>query len=190
MKTTFDINLASEPFRRDRPMIVASAATAVLLVAVLALQIYLIRAERGAGEQTAVAIAHTREQMAKTSAEEARLRANLMRPDNEAVIDRSVFLNALLVRKGISWTLIFQDLGKVLPYNVKLVQVRPELSGLNQVRLEMVVAAQSPEPVIQMLRRMESSAVFSDVELTVTMPPTDSEPLYRYRLNVNYDREL
>ena len=190
MKAAAHINLASEPFRRDRPMLVASIATAVLMTAVLAMLGYLISIESGAGRETAAAIAETERQIETLATEEATLRGELLRPENEVVLDRSLFLNALLVRKGISWTLIFQDLEGVLPFNVKLVQVRPELSGLNEIQLEMVVAAQTAEPVIEMLRAMESSPVFSAVELTVTMPPTDTEPLYRYRLNVNYDRRL
>jgi len=190
MKAARHINLASEPFRRDRPMLVASLATAVVMTALLAMLSYLISVESGEGRATAAAIAGTERRIAALAAEDATLRTELLRPENEAVLDRSLFLNALLVRKGISWTRIFQDLEGVLPFNVKLVQVRPELNGLNEVQLEMVVAAQSAEPVIKMLRAMESSPVFSAVELTVTMPPTDSEPLHRYRLNVNYDHEL
>ena len=49
------------------------------------------------------------------TAEQAQLDAVLRKPENAEVLERSVFLNALLVRKGISWTRIFADLEKVLP---------------------------------------------------------------------------
>ena len=45
------INLASEPFRRDRPMFVGSAAVAVLMTASLGTLIYLASMDRGIIEQ-------------------------------------------------------------------------------------------------------------------------------------------
>ena len=38
----------------------------------------------------------------------------LRQPQNAEVLDRSVFLNDLLMRKGVSWTRIFSDLENVL----------------------------------------------------------------------------
>ena len=40
------INLASEPFRRDRPILVASGACAIALLVLLGVLIYLIMGER------------------------------------------------------------------------------------------------------------------------------------------------
>ena len=50
------------------------------------------------------------------------------------MLERSLFLNTLIERKAISWTKIFADLEKVMPYNVRLVSVRlPEVDSHNQV---------------------------------------------------------
>ena len=196
MKATAAINLSSEPFRRDRPLLVASIALALLLAGLLAMQVLLISAESSAGSETATAIAQTRAEMRKLSSEEAALQEVLQVPENAAMLDRSVFLNALLLRKGISWTLVFQDLEEVLPYNVKLVQVRPQVNLSaedatdNEILLEMVVAATAAEPVIEMLRALETSELFGTTSVATALPPTESEPLHRYQVSVRYDREL
>ncbi len=190
MKTAWNINLASEPFQRNRPVLAASAVTAVLMVAVLLMQLYLIAIERGEGTETARAIEQARAELQSLAAEEARLQATLQRPENEAVLERSVFLNALLMRKGISWTLIFADLEEVVPYNVKIVQIRPQVTPENEIQLEMVVAAEAIDPVIEMLKAVEASELFSSTSVSASLPPTDSEPLYRYRVSVKYDRKL
>ncbi len=182
MKNALTINLASEPFRRDRPILVASIAVALVMVMLLALQLYLIRIERGEGTETTQAIAETEQQLRTIQSEQAGMRNELLRPENEIVLDRSVFLNSLLLRKGISWTLLFRDLEEVMPYNVKLVQIRPQVNASNEIQLEMVVASQETAPVIEMLRSMENSALFSATSVTASLPPTDSEPLYRYRV--------
>ena len=184
------LNLASEPFRKDRPLLVASIATAVLLVGVLGLLLYLLSLERNEGTQVARAVQQTRRQLLSLTAEQTRLQSILSRPENEAVLERSLFLNALLLRKGISWTLLFADLGEVLPYNVKLVQIRPHITPANEIQLDMVVVSRTSEPVINFLKAMEDSKLFSSTAVSAVLPPTEREPLYRYRVRVNYDREL
>ncbi len=188
------INLATEPFRRFRPILVASMALAVLLVGLLAVQLYLFWLEKDEGRETALAIEQTQARLNTLIAEERRLNEILLRPENAAVLDRSLFLNELLARKGISWTLIFRDLEEVLPHNVKLVQIRPQIQAgapaRYEVLLEMVVASESAEPVIEMLRALESSPLFGETAVSAAFPPTDTEPLYRYRVSVRYARQL
>lgn len=188
------INLATEPFRRFRPILVASMALAVLLVGLLAVQLYLFWLEKDEGRETALAIAQTQARLNALIAEERRLNEILLRPENAAVLDRSLFLNELLARKGISWTLIFRDLEEVLPHNVKLVQIRPQIQAgapaRQEVLLEMVVASESAEPVIELLRALENSPLFGATAVSAAFPPTDTEPLYRYRVSVRYARQL
>jgi len=196
MKPFETINLASEPFRRDRPMLVASAAVAVLLVFVLGFQLFLISAETGDEAYTAAAIADAREELSRLAAEQARLETVLARPENETAIDRSLFLNSLLLRKGISWTLIFRDLEEVMPYNVKLIQIHPQINQgetgepSNEILLDMVVAAENPAPVIEFLKTLEGSSLFGATSVPTSLPPTESEPLYRYQVSVSYVRHL
>jgi len=65
----------------------------------------------------------------------------LRRPENAEVLERSVFLNALLYRKGISWTRIFADLEKIVPWNVKVLAIRPSVNSENQVMLDMTLGS-------------------------------------------------
>ncbi|MCK7506006.1 MAG: hypothetical protein MZV70_19325 [Desulfobacterales bacterium] len=58
-------------------------------------------------------------QIQKLDQEQARIQGELRRPANAAVLDRSVFLNLLLQRKGISWTRLFADLEGVFPGGVE-----------------------------------------------------------------------
>jgi len=189
------INLATEPFRLDRPMLIASLAVAALMAGMLALLSFLVWVEKDEGRETAAAIAQTRSRLEALAAEERRLTDVLLRPENAAVLERSLFLNELLERKGISWTLIFQDLEEVFPHNVKLVQIRPQIRTnpqapeRNEVLLEMVVASQSAEPVIELLRALESSPRFGATAVSAAFPPTETGPLYRYRVSVRYARQ-
>jgi type IV pilus assembly protein PilN len=190
MSLKLSVNLASEPFRRTRAMLVASGAVAVLLAGMLALLITLSVAETGQAAQVHQNILRLEAQMRTLSAEQSRLEAVLRKTENAEVLDRSLFLNSLLYAKGISWTRLFDDLEKVLPYNVRLIQIRPQVNSQNQISLEMVVGADSSEPVIQMLTRLERSPQFGETLIHNRMPPSQSDPLLRFRLSVNYAQKL
>ena len=167
-------------------MTLASLAVCCLLAATLGGLIWLILADRAQMADVRQDIDRLNREIQRQTAEQARFSAVLNQPENAEVLERSVFLNALLYRKGISWTRIFSDLEKTLPYNVKIVSIRPSLDSANQVLLDMTVAAEAPEPEIQALLALENSPLFGSVLQHSSIPPTQADPLYRYRLTVNY----
>jgi type IV pilus assembly protein PilN len=184
------INLASDPFRRDRPMIFASTVVAVLLTGVLAMLIYLAAGERDRSAESREMISKLQGQLLAISNEQAKLEGVLRQPANAEVLDLSVFLNELLARKGVSWTKIFSDLESVTPHNVRLVQVRPQITAKNELMLDMVVAAQSVEPILAFIMKLEESSVFGATTPHNSLPPSQTDPLYRYRLSVTYAQKL
>ncbi|MDZ4802983.1 MAG: hypothetical protein SGI92_32900 [Bryobacteraceae bacterium] len=184
------VNLASEPFRRDRQIIVASVAVGVLMLIALFAFTYLAIAERDRAAQARASIEKMQKQLDVMTREENRLQATMRQPENAEVLDRSVFLNALLLRKGVSWTRIFEDLEKVLPHNVRVISVRPQINGANQLILEMWVGSTATEPVLNFVMALEQSPSFGSTTVHNSLPPSQNEPLYRYRVSVNYAQKL
>ncbi|HYZ86142.1 MAG TPA: hypothetical protein VE621_17155 [Bryobacteraceae bacterium] len=184
------VNLASEPFRRDRPLILGSWIAGALLSILLLMMVVLAVRERHQTAETRELIERSRRQLAAIQAEQAKLDAQIRQPVNAEVLDRSVFVNALLERKGLSWTRIFEDLEKVMPHNVRIISVRPQLNGPNDVLLDMVVGAQQGESVITLLMALESSPVFGTTTIHSTLPPSQTDPLFRYRVSVTYAQKL
>jgi type IV pilus assembly protein PilN len=113
------INLATQPFRRDRPILVASGVLAVAMLGLLGVLIYLSVTERGALAEARHNVDVLERRLKGVSAEQQKLDAVLRRPENAEVLERSLFLNALLYRKGISWTRLLSDLEKVVPHNCR-----------------------------------------------------------------------
>ena len=183
------INLASQPFRRDRALLAGSLAVSVLLLGTLGVLVSLALADNAQLADVRHRIDRLNGQIRGVSTEQAKLDSVLRQPQNSAVLERSVFLNDLLRRKGISWTRIFADLEKALPYNVRVLQIRPMVDGQNHVLLEMQVAAQSYEPVIEMLKTL-SQPPFANPQPSSEQAPSQSEPLYRYRVSVEYAQKL
>jgi type IV pilus assembly protein PilN len=185
------INLSSEPFRRDRPMIAAYAACAVALTGLLCVLVFLIVSERHRARDAREAVARVNAQLRTITAKQAEVDAFLRQPPNAEVLQRSVLLNELIDRKSISWTRIFADLESVMPYNVRLISVRlPQITPQNEVLLNMVVGAKEPGSVIAFLKRLEESPRFGTIYGQSSQPPAQNEPLYRYTITVNYAQKL
>ena len=184
------INLASQPFRRDRAMLAGSIAVSLMLVGTLGVLISLIVADRALLAGGRSDVDGLNRQIRVATVEQGRLDAVLRKPENAEVLERSVFLNALLYRKGISWTRIFADLEKTVPWNVKVLAIRPSVNSQNQVLLDMTVGADSPEPVIELYKALEESPLFGSLLGHSTLPPTQSDPLYRSRMTVIYAQKL
>jgi hypothetical protein len=191
MAVRIPLNLASVPFRRDRPLLVATIAACALFAIVLLSQIGTIVAHRHEAADTRAAIERTNVQLTRLNAEQRKFDAILARPENAEVLERSLFLNTLIERKAISWTKLFHDLQGVVPPTVRLVSVRlPEVDSQNQVLLDMVVSAKDVAPVLDLFRKFEASPQFGPTTLVNTLPPSQTDPYFRYHVTVSYAQKL
>ena len=185
------INLATEPFRQDRPMLVASTACGIVLVALLGVLVFLIVSERGRQTENRAAVAKLNSELRAISDEQTKIDSTLRQPMNAEVLERSLLLNSLIQRKSISWTKLFADIEGVKPDNVRLIQVRlPQINTRNEVTLDMEVGAKDQGPVIEFLKRLQDSPLFGPTNLSRASPPTQNEPLWRYRVMVSYGQKL
>jgi Tfp pilus assembly protein PilN len=162
------VNLASQPFRHDRAVLVGSGAVGVLLAVLLVFLISVNTLESGQAAETRKEIDGLEKRMQTITADQARQDAILRRPENAAVL----------------------DLEKVVPYNVRIISIRPFVTGQGQVSLDMLVGAESTPPLIEMLKNLESSPRFGATYSHSQVPPTQSEKLYRYRVTVTYAQNL
>jgi Tfp pilus assembly protein PilN len=184
------INLASQPFRRDRAMILASAAVGVLLVFSLGALVTLAISDHNQMGDVRREIARLNRQIRDASKTQAEYEGILHQPANAEVLERSVFINSLLYRKGISWTRLLADLEKTMPPNVRVLNIRPYVTGKNQITLDLMVGANDADAVSTLYTALESSPMFGSLLQTSYMPPSQAEPLYRYRFTVNYVQKL
>ncbi len=185
------INLSSEPFRRDRPMMAAYTVCAVALAGLLSLLVVLIVSERHRAHDARESVARVSADLRNITSEQAKVDAFLRLPPNAEVLQRSLLLNGLIDRKAISWNRIFSDLEGVMPYNVRLISVRlPQITSQNEVVLDLIVGSKEPGPVIGFLKKLAESDRFGTVFGSSMQPPAQNEPLYRYRFTVNYAQKL
>jgi hypothetical protein len=184
------LNLAREPFRRDRPILIASAAVCVLLLITLVFLTSTALSERRQSQATRVALNAVNRQLTKMRTEQSRLEGAMRQPVNAVVLDRSILFNDIIRRKSISWTRIFADLETVLPHNVRISVIHPQVNAKDELSLDMTVEADAPEQVIGFIAKLEGSDVFGSTQVSTITLPTQNDAFYRYRLSVTYAQKL
>lgn len=185
------INLASEPFRRSRAAVVASTIFGIVLLALAGVQAYLILGERERASEDREAVARFTQQLNAVNREQASIDGTLRQPENAAVLEQSVLLNALIERKSISWARLLADIEGVLPNGARLMQIRlPQINSRNEVTLDMEVGTQQDLSASEFTTKLQESPLFGPATLLRSEPPSQTDPLYRYRLTVSYAQKL
>lgn len=108
---------------------------------------------------------HYRQQIAARDKEVADAKALMDLPQNRSTRDRSQFLNDLFYRKAFSWTEVFEELEGVMPPRVHVVSITPELSTDNELAIKLVVAGDSHDRALELVRKMEESQRFRQTEI-------------------------
>ena len=190
------INLASQPFRRERAQNAAVALVCAALVCSLLVLIGLIYNGRAQASDLRKSIAAERRTLQLTQRDMLSSSNVLGRPENADVFARSVFLNELIARRAVSWNRVFRDLATVLPSNMRLEGIRlpqvpaEDTNGINHVQLDMVLGTDRPETIVDLLKRLQGSKLFGAAQMLGQQPPTQNDPLYKFRVTVAYDQKL
>ncbi|MGC2109014.1 MAG: hypothetical protein WA655_05815 [Candidatus Korobacteraceae bacterium] len=155
-----NINLASQPYEAARQyrqrmtvLIAVLGLAAVVLVGYIAYQ-------RVNSRDINRQIAAVQQQIDALDREEAQARAILNKPVNHGIADQSDFLNDLFARKAMSWTRIFTEMERIVPSNLHVVSMKPDYTKTNDLVLHMVVATDSRDKAVELVRRMEKSNHF------------------------------
>jgi Tfp pilus assembly protein PilN len=170
-----DLNLASHPFRNNTPIWVGHAAllAGVLLFGAWNVRTYVeavgnletLQADIGSVERQLAAL-DRRDQEALKTAREFDLKT-LQAQADEA--------NEIILRRSLSWTRLFNQLEKVVPYEVRTTTVRPVYSSRDAaasrnstfegtVPIDVEGVAQSLEAFFELERALIMDPHFSSVE--------------------------
>ncbi len=160
-----DINLATRPYEDAREFWARWGLGVGLLAALtLVLLVFAVRGWSNAGRDRHN-IAQLQKQIDELDKERTEDQAVLDMPVNRSTRDQSQFLNGLIQRKAFSWTRVFEDLEPVMPPNLHVVSLRPELNEQNQMQLDMHVAADTRAAAVELVHRMEGSKHFQGAQL-------------------------
>jgi type IV pilus assembly protein PilN len=160
-----DINLATRPYEDARQFWLRwGFGVGALAAFTLFLLLWTVNEWRHAGRDRQE-IARLNAQIKERDDERAQAQAFLDQAANRSTRDQSQFLNGLIQRKAFSWTRVFEDLEQVMPSNLHVVSLRPELNDQGQVELSMKVLGDTREAAVDLVHRMEGSKHFQSAQL-------------------------
>ena len=163
----FDLNLSTQPFPAYRLINIALICILVVLTVLSVVQAAgFIRYSKMA------ASIRSQEQENRVEAEVlgkrvAELEARIDRPESTAKLNEIGFLNHLIFRKDLSWTKLFGILEEMVPENVHLISLSPDIGKDGKVTLQFELRARSIQDVKQFLERVEQSPLFEKIIVTV-----------------------
>ena len=191
-----DINLASQPFRRERATNAGLAVISLALLCSLFILTGMILHARSHASRLRRAMNAERAELQSLRSGQGHFSSILAKPENADVFATNVFLNELIAKRGVSWTRVFSDLETVLPGTMRLLAIRlpqvgtEDASGKNRVQLDMVLGSERPDAVIELLRHLQESALFGPASVVSETPPNQNDPLYKYKVTVAYAQKL
>jgi hypothetical protein len=163
VRTDFDLNLSTRPFPAYRALNVAFAGILIALIVLSVWQVAGFRKYTRLGRSV-----HPQEQEVRVEAESlgqrvAQLGSRLDKPESTAKLNEIDFLNHLIVRKDFSWTRLFATLEEMVPENVHLTNLTPDIAVNGSVTLHLGVQARSIADVTVFIKRVEMSPLFENV---------------------------
>ncbi len=160
-----NINLATHPYEDAREFWTRwGLAVALLALVTVALLGWTVRGWIAAGRDRHN-IAELQQMIAGRDHERAEAQTFLEMTANRSTRDQSEFLNNLIRRKSFSWTLVFEDLERVMPPNLHVVSLRPEFNEQNAMLLDMRVLGENRSAAVDLVHRMEGSSRFRNAQL-------------------------
>jgi hypothetical protein len=182
-----NINLASQPYEAarefSRRIMMVITALSVAAVVLLSYIVYQRAHSRTINRQ----LADVQRQIDALDHEEAQARVILNKPVNRVIADQSDFLNELFARKALCWTHIFTEMEKIVPPNLHVVSMKPDYSKTNDLVVHMVVATDSRDRAVELVRHMEKSNHFRQSQVVAEAVVTNTSDQASGGGNIQFD---
>jgi type IV pilus assembly protein PilN len=160
-----DINLATHAYEDSGPVWLRWGGALAALCLLTLILLYSVFSGWAAARKDRSLMALRQQQIADRDREKTRAEQTLNLAENRSTRDRSQFLNDLFQRKAFSWTKVFEDLERVMPARLHLVSIQPAMVPDNQLEIKLVVAGESRERALELVRKMEGSQHFEQIQI-------------------------
>ena len=160
-----DINLATQPYEDARKFWLRWGGALFVLGLTTLILFYLTIMGWSTARQYRGLISQAQNQIGARDRERQKAEMVLNQPQNRNTRDRSQFLNDLFERKAFSWTRVFEELEKVMPARLHVVSIHPDTSADNQLVIKLVVAGESRDRALELVRKMEESQRFHQTHI-------------------------
>jgi type IV pilus assembly protein PilN len=180
-----DINLATQPYQDARQFWLRWGGALVALGLLTLILVYSALTGWVSARKDRDLIRQREAQIAARAQEKTQAEALLNRPEHRSTRDRSQYLNDLFQRKAFSWTKVFEDLERVMPPRLHVVSIRPEMGSEAELNIKLVVAGESRERALDLVRKMEASQRFQQTRIDQERTESGQAPGDNVQFDIN-----
>jgi len=199
MIRALELNLATRPFRNNAPIWAGLAAATLAVAAFGAWNVMTWRDATRKLASLEADIGSTERRMADLDRREAEAQIGIKEFDVKILQVQSEKVNDIILRRGLSWTRLFNTLETVVPYEVKMTAIRPNygtreaalanregstVAGTVPIDLEGI--AQSFEAFLEFERSLIVDPHFANVE-PLRSETNQGDPEIHFQIHVLYD---
>ena len=159
-----NLNLSTAPLENHRRFVTGAGLLGLAALIALALLASKSYSTWSANRTVRADNSHIADQIQALEQQQQQYAQYFDTPEAKQVLDRSAFLNSLIEARTFPWPKIFEDLEQILPGGVRVVTIAPRLQG-GRALVKLTVAATDDDSVVEFLRALEASKVFSDVHV-------------------------
>jgi type IV pilus assembly protein PilN len=162
-----NINLATKPYQDVRRVLLQWGGLVVLLAVCTIGLVWIAVSTWRESRDVNAKIAALESEIAGLDRQHAEAVAILRLPQNSSVVENSMFLNGLIARKSFSWTRVFMQLEEIMPPQLHVLSILPQLQPkTNTVEVHLTVAGISRQAAVELVKRLEQSSSFREARIT------------------------
>lgn len=169
------LNLASRPFVELGPLYLRLRILIVGLGLLASPLWLLLRHETRQAAEAQARMNAIHQKIQTLQQQQQSFRAQMLMPNNAAVLRQSQFLNGVFARKAFSWTAVMMDLENVLPTGVQVLNLDPVISRSGNVTIRLRVSGQR-DRAVELVRALEHSRHFLAPRLATESAETALSP--------------
>ncbi len=182
-----NINLATERYEAVRQYLQRMRTLVALMAVIAAILVGYILYQRSHTRAIDAKITKAQQELSELNNEKAQAQAILNKPANRGIADQSEFLNELFARKSLSWTRIFSEMERIMPPSIHVVSIKPDYTPNNELVVHMVVATDSRDRAVELVKRMEKSSHFHGPQIVAETVTTNSSDQGAGPGNIQFD---
>lgn len=180
-------NLARRPFVNTRPILVAAVALAVIGVGLTVYNVAEYVAARRSERELSSRLAPLEAQRSSLSARVRTLDGKLKSVAWKKLASETDAMESVLLQRQLVWTTLLGDLERVMPWDVRLVSIRPTVAKDGAVELGLSGVATGRQSWLNLLARLFSDSRFSrPVPLSEEAPSATNAVGYQFEVRVLY----
>jgi Tfp pilus assembly protein PilN len=155
-------NLASSPLHNYSLYLIGCLILAAVTVAFTIFNINNLADWFSESGRLQARISEQKKRLSDLQTQGKQLQQRIDRIKTPQFVKQTDFFNTAIKKRTFSWTRLFDQLEQALPDNVRMISIFPSISG-DDISISMEVAGRSLNDMVEWVRVLENSSIYSDV---------------------------